>query len=110
MKMLVDKIPAVITAYFDKVIVPKAMEQGGSKAFMVSLVGGYLGTSAKSMVDQYVPLAKALGVIDASNRIDIEAAYNHATNALAKAPLTVLGYKVDQGDIDCLRDLMRQHA
>lgn len=110
MRMPVSNIPTVVTEYFDTVLMPKAMAEGGTRAFMVGLVGGYIGRSAKNMVAQYLPLAKSLGIVDAEGFIDVDLAHDHATKALTKTPLIVCGYKVDQTDLDALRDIMNNHS
>lgn len=110
MKMPVGNISVAVTEYFDTVIMPKAVAEGGNKAFMVGLVGGYIGRGSKNMINQYLPLAKSIGIVDAEGNFDVDTAYAQASKALSKAPLVVFGYKVDQSDLDAMKEIMLKHA
>lgn len=83
---------------------------GGARAFAVGLVGGLVARQAPSMIEQYLPMAKAIGVVDAENMINLDLAYEEAGKAMTKAPLVVAGYRADQSDLDKLRDIARKYA
>lgn len=110
MKIATGNIPAVIAEYFDSVIMPSAQMAGGVKAFTVGFIGGLVSRQAPQMVDQYTPMARALGLVNNENMLDIDMAYEEASKALSKTPLVVAGYRADQEDLNRIRDIARKYA
>ena len=110
MRVAIGHVPAIVADYFDNVLVPSASMAGGARAFAVGLVGGLVARQVPNMIEQYLPMAKAIGVVDAENMINLDLAYEEASKAMAKAPLVVAGYRADQSDLDKLRDIARKYA
>ena len=110
MKIAVGNITPVVTEYFDSVIMPSAMQAGGLKAFAVGFVGGLVSRQTPVMVEQYLPMAKALGLVDEQGMFDIDLAYEEADKALAKSPFVVAGYRADREDLNKIRDIARKYA
>ena len=110
MKMPIGDIPAVVTEYFDAVLMPAAQASGGLWAFSIGFVGGVVTKRVPEMVSQYLPLMKSIGLVDEGNMLDVDLAYGEATSALKKAPLVIGGYRVDQSDLDTLRNIMNKYS
>ena len=110
MKIAVGNVTPVVTEFFDQVIMPSAMQAGGLKAFAVGFIGGLVARQTPAMVDQYLPLAKSFGLVDENGLLDIDMLHDEATKALSRSPLAVAGYRVDQSDLDRIRDIARKFA
>lgn len=110
MRIAPGNIAPVVSEYFDSVIMPSAMSAGGLKAFTVGFVGGLVARQTPSMVEQYLPMAKALGLVDSDGMLNIDLAYEEAEKALSKAPLMIAGYRVDREDLNRIRDIARRYA
>ena len=110
MRVAIGHVPAIVADFFDNVLVPSAAMAGGARAFAVGLVGGLVARQVPSMIEQYLPMAKAIGLVDAENMINLDMAYEEAGKALKKAPLVVAGYRADQSDLDQIRDIARRYA
>ena len=110
MKIAVGNITPVVTEYFESVIMPSAMQAGGLKAFAVGFVGGLVSRQTPAMVEQYLPMAKALGLVDEQGMFDVDLAYEEADKALAKSPFVVAGYRADREDLNKIRDIARKYA
>ena len=110
MKIATGNIPAVIAEYFDSVIMPSAQAAGGVKAFTVGFIGGLVSRQTPAMVEQYLPMAKALGLVDEQGMLNVDLAYEEADKALAKSPFVVAGYRADREDLNKIRDIARKYA
>ena len=110
MRIAVGNITPVVTEYFDSVIMPSAMQAGGLKAFAVGFVGGLVSRQTPAMVEQYLPMAKALGLVDEQGLFDVDLAYEEADKALTKSPFVVAGYRADREDLNKIRDIARKYA
>lgn len=110
MKIAVGNVTPVVTEFFDQVIMPSAMQAGGLKAFTVGFVGGLVARQTPGMVEQYLPMAKSLGLVDEQGLLDIDLLHDEATKALSRSPVVVAGYRVDQSDLDRIRDIARKFA
>lgn len=110
MKIAVGNIKSVVAEYFDSVIMPSALQAGGLKAFTVGFVGGLVARQTPQMVEQYLPMAKALGMVDEQGLLNIDLAYDAADKALAKSPLVIAGYRADREDLNKIRDIARKYA
>ena len=110
MKLAVGNLSPVVAEFFDGVLIPAALQGGGLRAFTVGFLGGVVSRNVPSMVDQFLPMAKSVGVVDENNLIDLEMVYEEATKALRKAPVVVSGYRVDQSDLDNLLNIARKYA
>lgn len=110
MRIAVGHIPNVITEYFDAVIMPAAAQAGGLKAFGVGFMGGLIARQAPQMVDRYLPMAQALGLVDQENILDLDLALNEASKALGKAPIVIAGYRPDQEDLTRIREIAQKYA
>lgn len=110
MKVAVGNISSIVAEYFDSVLMPAALQSGGLKAFTVGFVGGVVSRNTGTMVEQYLPMAKAVGLADSNNMLELELLYEEATKALQKAPVVISGYRVDQGDLDAILNIARKYA
>ena len=110
MKVAVGNISNIVREYFDAAIMPQAMQAGGLKAFTTGFIGGLVARQTPQMVDQYLPLAKSLGLVDEHGMLNIDLAYEEAEKAMSKAPLIVAGYKADHEDLNLLRDIARKYS
>lgn len=110
MRVAVGHIPNIVSEYFDSVIMPSAAQAGGLKAFTVGFVGGLVARQTPTMVDQYLPVAKSLGLVDAENFLDVDMAFDEADKALSRSPVVVGGYRVDRSDLERIRDISRKYA
>lgn len=110
MKMPIGNAQAVVAEYFESVILPAASKVGGLTPFAVGVAGGLIARRVPQMLEQYAPALKALGVVDEDDRIDIDALYEEASRALEKAPVVVMGYRADKGDLDTLKAIMERHG
>lgn len=110
MRMPVGNISSVVAEFFETVIMPSAAAAGGVKAFTVGFLGGVVARQTPAMVEQYLPTAKALGLVDNEGMLNIDMIYEEATKALSKTPVVVAGYRVDQDDINRIRDIARKYA
>lgn len=100
-----DQLPNVVTAYLSEVVLPKA--PSGIAQFGIGFVLPYLQSSVNQMVSQYESAAKALGIMDESERVDIDLAHKSALSGLERAGgrFVVMGYVIDRSDIDAMRDI-----
>ena len=110
MRIAVGNITPVVTEYFDSVIMPSALQAGGLKAFAVGFVGGLVSRQTPAMVEQYLPMAKALGLVDEQGMLNVDLAYEEADKALAKSPFMVAGYRADREDLNKIRDIARKYS
>lgn len=110
MRMAVGNIPSVVSEYFETVLMPSAASAGGLKAFTVGFLGGVVSRQTPSMVEQYLPTAKALGLVDSEGMLNIDTVYEEATKALSKSSVIVAGYRVDQDDLNKMRDIARKYS
>ena len=110
MRMPIDQLQPVVAQYFESVILPAAQAKGGMWAFGSGFIGGLVTHNVNAMVEQYLPMAKTLGVVDANNMVDIDLLYSEATKAMQKGKPTIMGYTMDQTDLDRIRDLMNSHG
>ena len=108
--MAVGNIPSVVSEYFETVLMPSAMQAGGLKAFAVGFVGGLVSRQTPSMVEQYLPIAKALGLVDEQGMLNVDLALEEAEKAMSKSPLVVAGYRADKEDLNRIRDIARKYA
>ncbi len=110
MKIATGNIPSIVAEYFDSVIMPSAMQAGGVKAFATGFVGGLVSRQTPSMVEQYLPMAKALGLVDEQGMLNVDLALEEAEKAMSKSPLVVAGYRADKEDLNRIRDIARKYA
>lgn len=110
MRVPVGHVPQIVAEYFDSVLMPAALQSGGLRAFSVGFLGGIVTRNSAAMVDQYLPMAKSVGMVDEHNCIDLEMVYEEATKALHKAPVVISGYRVDQSDLDNILNIARKYA
>lgn len=110
MRMSIDYLPTVVGEFFDSVLVPSAQSKGGMLAFSIGFLGGLTRRNTAQMVQEYLPLAKSLGVVDEQGMIDVDTLYSEASAAMEKGRPTFFGYTFDQSDLDKLRDLMHKHG
>ena len=110
MKVAVGNVAPIVAEYFDAAIMPSAMAAGGVRAFAAGFVGGLVAKQAPVMVQQYLPMAKALGLVDEQGMLDVDLAFEAADKALAKAPLVVAGYRADREDLLKILEISRKHA
>lgn len=110
MKVATGNIPAIISEYFDAAIMPSAAAQGGLKAFTVGLIGGLVSRQAPQMIEQYMPMARALGLVDEQNMLDVDLAFEEADKALAKSSLVIAGYRADRNDLLKILEIARKYS
>lgn len=110
MKMPVGKMSEVVAEFIDKVIFPTVNASSGLGGFAVGFVGGLAVRQTPQMVEQYLPLGKALGVVDENNCIDVNLAYEEASKAIKKAPLMIGNIRLNQDDLAVLRDIMNRYS
>lgn len=110
MKMPIGNAQAVVAEYFESVILPAASAAGGVAPFVAGMAGGLIARRTPQMIEQYSPILKALGVLDADGRIDIDLLYEEAVKALEKCPVVVAGYRADRSDLDKLKAIMEKYG
>ncbi len=110
MKVPVGSIANIVSEYFDAAIMPSAMQVGGLKAFATGFIGGLVARQTPQMVDQYLPMAKSLGLVDEQGMFNVDLAYEEAEKAISKAPFVVAGYRADRQDLIMLRDIARKYS
>ena len=110
MRMPIGNISAVVAEYFESVILPAASAAGGIAPFAAGLTGGLIARRAPQMMEQYAPALRALGVLDAEGKVDIELLHEEACKALEKEPVIVAGYRVDRSDLDKLKTIMEKYG
>ena len=110
MRMPADHVPAVVAEYFDTVLIPAAQARSGLLAFATGFASAAAQRQAADMVRQYAPTAKAAGWMDEAGAIDIDTLYADATAGMSKGRPTIMGYTLDQSDLDKLRDIMNRHG
>ncbi len=106
----IGNLPQVIAEFIDTVVLPAADKVGGATPYLVAFGKGLIARKASVMVDQYLPMMKTWGIVDAENKIDVDLLHEVATEALQKTSLVPFGYKVDVGDIDKLRDILKKYG
>nr|DAQ83262.1 MAG TPA: hypothetical protein [Caudoviricetes sp.] len=110
MKLPIGNAQAVVVEYFDSVILPAASAAGGMAPFAAGMAGGLIARRTPQMMEQYAPTLKALGVLDADGKLDIDLLYEEAVKALDKGPVIVAGYRADRGDLDKLKNIMEKYG
>ena len=110
MKVAVGHIANIVSEYFEAAIMPQAMKAGGLTAFTTGFVGGLVARQTPAMVNQYLPMAKSLGLVDEQGMLNFDLAFEEAEKALAKAPFVVAGYRADREDLILIRDIARKYA
>ena len=100
----------VVAEFIDRAVFPAVNASPGLGGFLTGFVGGLAVRQVPQMVNQYLPLAKSLGVVDDNNTIDIDLAYEEASKAIKKAPLIIGNIKLGQSDLDMLRDIMNKYS
>ena len=110
MKVAVGHVANIVSEYFEAAIMPQAMKVGGLTAFTTGFVGGLVARQTPQMVNQYLPMAKALGLVDEQGMLNVDLAYEEAEKALSKAPFMIAGYRADREDLILLRDIARKYA
>lgn len=53
---------------------------------------------------------KALGVLDADGKLDIDLLHEEAVKALERGPVIIAGYHADRGDLDKLKSIMEKYG
>lgn len=111
MRIQAGQVPAIVQEYFETVLMPAAnVTGGGLRAFAVGVVGGLVVRSVPQMLEQYKPIMTSLGMMDAEGMLFIDPLYEEATKALKKSPVIVSGYRVEQADIDAIRDIAHKYS
>ena len=110
MKVAIGHVPAIVAEYFDSVIMPSASAAGGVKAFAVGFVGGLVARQTPVMIEQFLPTAKALGLVDDENFLDLDLAYDEAAKAMSRSPLIVAGYRADKDDLDKIKSIASKYS
>lgn len=110
MRMPIGNAPQVVAEFFQSVVFPAAQKAGSNTPFFAAVVGGLVTRNAPKIIEAYAPLAKAAGIIDAENMIDIDLLHDISVEALEKAPLNVMGYKPDREDFDKLQEIMKRYG
>lgn len=110
MKLPLGNASAVVAEYFESVILPAAAAAGGVAPFVAGMAGGLIARRTPQMLKQYAPTLKALGVLDADGRLDIDLLYEEAVKALEKGPIVVGCYRADRSDLDKLKAIMGKYG
>ena len=110
MKIAAGNIAHVVSEYFDTVIMPSAMKAGGLKAFTTGFIGGLVARQTPAMVEQYLPMAKALGLVDEQGMLNVDLAFEEADKALSKSPFVIAGYRADREDLMKILEISRKYA
>lgn len=98
-----DKIPAIAGEFIDTRLIPNAP----------SSVKWLLGGASFIVASRYteaIPMMKALGLVTASNMIDLEMVKGALKAAFEKQPtVEYYGFKFDKADGDALISIMEKH-
>lgn len=108
MKMSLGNIPALIGAYVEQEVVPKA---NGLQKVMSYLAVPVIGAQAQQMFTQYKPALSALGALTDDGMIDLDVLYPRLKDAVHKAgKVPVMGIIFDESDVDKLNAIAQQYA
>lgn len=110
MKIAVGNLTQVISEFFQPAVMPAAQKAGGALPFAVGFVGGAICRNAPQMIEQYLPAARALGLIDEENKLDIDLFHDLVAGSLEQNPLTLFGYQLDKDDLEKLREIMNKYG
>lgn len=110
MKMPIGNAQAVVSEFFESVILPAASTAGGMAPFVAGMAGGLITRRTPAMVEEYLPVLKSLGLVDSENKLDIGLLYEEAAKSIDRSPVVVGGYRVDRADIDKLKSIMEKYG
>lgn len=71
----------------------------------------YIGTTDdKTVIGKYLPMLKQMGIVDESNKVDIEVAKGFINSAFDKSgTVEYLGFKFDKSDGEALINIMEKY-
>ena len=110
MKLPIGNAQAVVAEYFESVILPAASAVGGMAPFAAGMASGLIARRIPQLMEQYSPTLKALGVLDADGKLDIDLLHEEAVKALERGPVIIAGYRADRGDLDKLKSIMEKYG
>lgn len=104
----IENLSPVLTEFLQTSILPKA---SGGQGFVFGVVAGMAIRSLDARIAGFIPQAKALGLLDERNRIDLEALHEEANKAIDKTgSVNLMGYVFDKADIDALYQIATRFA
>lgn len=110
MKLPIGQAQAVVAEYFESVVLPAVSAAGGVTPFVFGMAGGLMVRRVPQMLEQYSPMMKELGILDAENRLDIDLLYEEALKSIERTPVIVAGYRADRSDIEKLKSIMEKYG
>ena len=110
MKIPVGQISAVVAEYFNSVLMPAAAKAGGIMPFTVGMASVIAQRNTPVVIDKYLPPLTAIGLVDAENRLDIDAVYEAAVKSFEKNPFTIAGYRPTREDFDAVKSIMQKYG
>lgn len=107
MKISLSKISQVLPEFVDTRLMPSA------PSTMKWVLGG--GTflilhQADALIQKYLPMLKQVGIVDESNKLDIEVASGFINSAFDKSgSVEYMGFKFDKSDGEALVNIMEKY-
>lgn len=107
MKISLSKVSQVLPEFVDTRLMPSA------PSTMKWVLGG--GTflvlhQADTLIGKYLPMLKQVGIVDESNRLDIDVAKGFINSAFDKSgTVEYLGFKFDKSDGEALINIMEKY-
>lgn len=110
MKLNTDQLQRAVIEYFNQEILSKA---AGWKKFSTALLFNMYNTKLPELIIALAnnPLIKLTGIIDENNRVDLEALYTYAKDAIQKSgQFELMGIIFTESDVDKLYSIARTQA
>lgn len=112
MFLAVQNMPIVVREFVLTHIVPNA--PSGKVKFGLAFLSTYLQDGIVRQIDALLPSAKAWGIVDESNRFDLDKGKKAAIEALnasgGKVPLIDGLYDIDATDLEKIFEIAHRHA
>lgn len=110
MRVAVSNVSKILAEFINTEVVPKA-ENSLSK-FGLALSSSYIASNAAGMLDQYMPLLKSIGIVDAQNFIDLDKAKEHAAKAMVACNnhVDVMGYIANSDDVVAIYNIAKRYG
>ena len=107
MKISLSKITQVLPEFVDTRLMPSA------PSTMKWLLGGstfLILHQADTLIGKYLPMLKQVGIVDESNKLDIEVASGFINSAFDKSgAVEYMGFKFDKSDGEALINIMEKY-
>ena len=110
MKVALGQVPQIFGEFLDQVLVPVVAAEPGPKSWLMKAAGVAIATNSVNLLQPAIPTLKMLGIVGEDNMIDLDRAYQIASETMKHEPLVVASFRFDQSDLDKLRDIAIRHT